>query len=295
MSTPVSILAQARPLTPENFAYVRDLLRTEVAIVLDDGKEYLIETRLAPIAARHNHASVNGLVEILRCGGPSRQALQLEIIDALTTNETLFFRDVHPFEALRTTILPKLIAARASTKRLNVWSAACSTGQEAYSLAMLLTQHFPQLADWDIRILGTDVSSHVLRRARAGVYQQIEVNRGLPAPMLVRFFKQQADGWHVADELKRRTEFRDLNLVRPWAQLPRFDLVCLRNVLIYFSNETRAGILGRLREQLQPDGFLLLGGAESALATNCGFSVLPVGRTSFFQTNGVGPANGTAK
>lgn len=287
MSTPVSVLTNAKPLTAENFAFVCGLLQRESAIVLEPGKEYLIETRLASVAARHHHASVNGLIELLRCGGPARPALQTEIVDALTTNETMFFRDVHPFDALRTEILPRLRASRANEKRLRIWSAASSTGQEAYSLAMMLAVNFPDLGGWDIQIIGTDLCSTVVKRARAGVFQQIEVNRGLPAPMLVKFFRQESDGWHIDSALTRRTEFREMNLSRPWTGLPRFDLVLLRNVLIYFSTETRQDILRRLRDQIAPDGFLLLGGSESALATNSGYSMVSVGRTSFFQ-----PPNG---
>lgn len=295
MTTPVSVLTNAKPLTAENFAFVRDLLLREAAIVLEAGKEYLIETRLAAVAARHHHASVNGLIELLRCGGPARPSLQLEILDAMTTNETMFFRDVHPFDALRAEIFPRLRTARANEKRLRIWSAACSTGQEAYSLAMVLAHHFPDLADWDIQIVGTDLSPSVVRRARNGIFQQIEVNRGLPAPMLVKYFRQQPDGWHVDPVLSRRTEFREINLARLWSHLPRFDLVLLRNVLIYFDTETRQDILRRLRQQLQPDGFLLLGGSESALATSSGYSMCPVGRTTFFQAGTADGANGSAR
>jgi chemotaxis protein methyltransferase CheR len=273
----------AAPLSPANFRFVSELLAREAAIVLEPGKEYLIETRLGPIAARHNHASVNGLVEQIRAESSFAQGVVPAIVDALTTNETLFFRDVHPFETLRKHVLPKLIAARAAERRLTIWSAASSTGQEAYSIAMLIATHFPELRDWRIRIVGTDLSSTVVHKARRGVYSQIEVNRGLPAPYLVKYFTQKAHGWHIADSIKSMVEFREMNLIRPWDFTSRFDLIFMRYVLIYFNTETKRQIMHNALKNLCTDGYFFLGGAESALTVTDLFTPVTHERTTCYQ------------
>lgn len=283
LSSPIPAPATPVPLTNVNFKHVAALLARESAITLEAGKEYLVETRLAPLALRHGLAGVNELVDRLRASEPALTELHLEVVDALTTNETLFFRDIHPWDALRKHVIPKLREARASTRTITVWSAACSTGQEPYSLAMLLAEHFPDLAGWSIRIIGTDISPTVLKRAQSGVFQQLEINRGLPALYLVRHFRQEGRNWILSDAIRRRVEFRTLNLARHWAGLPRCDLVFMRNVMIYFDTETRRSILRQLRHVLTPDGYLLLGTAETAVNLDNAFSAVTFDRATFFQ------------
>lgn len=269
------------PLTATNFGFVRDLVHREAAIVLDPGKEYLVETRLASVATRNRFASVNALVDHLRFTAGAGPGLQHEIVEALTTNETLFFRDLNPFEALRERVIPEFRTANPRGV-LNVWSAACSTGQEAYSIAMLLAEHFP---DVNARLLGTDLSPAVVARARDGIYQQIEVNRGLPARLLVKHFRQTDTGWQISDEIRRRVEFRTMNLIKPWPVLPRAHLIMLRNVMIYFDLETRRRILREVRSVLAPGGYLVLGGAETTLNVDPAFVPVTIGRATFFQLN----------
>jgi len=265
-------------VSSENFCFMRELMQREAAIVVEPGKEYLIETRLAPIATERRFESVNDFIDHLRrcaAGDPIRT----EAISALTTNETYFFRDVAPFQALREVVLPDLIARRGGAP-LHLWSAASSTGQEAYSVAMLFAEHFPEQA---ARILGTDLSPTVVERARAGVYHQLEVNRGLPAKLLLRYFTQERGDWRVSDALRRRVEFREMNLARPWPQLPPVDVLLLRNVMIYFDIATRRQILRQVKTVLRPGGYLVLGGAETTVTLDPDFRPVPVGPAVFFQ------------
>ncbi len=267
------------PLTHENFGFVRDLVHREAAIVLDAGKEYLVETRLAAVATRNRFASVNALVDHLRFSHGGAHGLHHDAVEALTTNEPLFFRDLNPFDALRQHVIPEFKSANPGGT-LTVWSAACSTGQEAYSIAMLLAEHFP---DVNARLFGTDLSPAVVTRARAGLYQQIEVNRGLPAKFLVKYFRQSFAGWQISDDLRKRVEFRTMNLVKPWPVLPRAHVIMLRNVMIYFDLETRRRILREVKSVLAPGGYLVLGGAETTLNVDPAFVPVPLGRATFFR------------
>ena len=230
--------------------------------VLERGKEYLVESRLLPVAKELGHPTIGDLVKHLR--GSPMGPLRGQVIEAMTTNETSFFRDVHPFQALSDTVLPELMRARATERSLNIWCAASSTGQEPYSLAILLREHFPARAGWRVNLLATDLSGEVLARAREGRYSQTEVNRGLPAALLVKYLRQHGTTWELAEDVRRAVEFRELNLARPWPALPRMDLIFLRNVMIYFDAETKKAILGRAARLLRPDGYLLLGSAETA-------------------------------
>lgn len=250
-------------LTPEDFTWLSDFVRKRSAIVLDAGKEYLAETRLSQVVQKEGIDSITSLVRSLR-KGDSRK-LEGAVIEAMTTNETSFFRDLKPFEILRTEVLPALIEARRSTKRLSMWCAAASTGQEPYSVMMLLDQHFPELRDWKVDYLATDLSGDVLAKAEAGIYSQFEVNRGLPAPLLVKYFAGQGGRWQVKPELRARIRFRPMNLIEPWPPMEPLDIVFIRNVLIYFDQPTKSAILGRIRKLLRPDGVLFLGGAESTM------------------------------
>lgn len=272
-------------LTPQAFKYVSDLIRQEAAIVLEPGKEYLVESRLSPVARRAGFASLEAFVADMQRdlrGGPHLR----DVVDALTTNETLWFRDHHPFEALRTVVLPKLIESRASTRRLNIWSAASSTGQEAYSIAMMLREHFPQLASWNVSILGTDLSAAALEQARSGSYSQLEVNRGLPAVFLVKYFKKEEGRWNLKEDLRRMCEFRSLNLAQPWPMLPPMDLIFIRNVLIYFDLQTKTNILRRMRGCLLPHGLLFLGTAETTINLDTEWKPTKVGNTVAFSLGG---------
>jgi chemotaxis protein methyltransferase CheR len=249
-------------MTPDDFTYISRLVKERSGIVLEAGKEYLVDARLTPVARACELASVSALVERLRAGA---DGLAARVVAAMTTNETSFFRDVHPFETLRTAVLPELIKRRSAERRLSVWCAACATGQEPVSFALLVREHFPELTGWRVDLLATDLSPDVLDRARSGVYSLLEVNRGLPATLLVKYFRQQGVNWTLREDVLRTVEFRELNLTRPWPVLPRMDLVFLRNVLIYFDAETKKEILGRVARVLRPDGYLILGGAETTL------------------------------
>jgi chemotaxis protein methyltransferase CheR len=267
-------------MTETDFDFIRRLLHERAAIVLDPGKEYLVEARLLPLIRRENLGSVGDLVQRLR-GSPS-DGLHVEVLEAMTTNETSFFRDGHPFDALRTAILPQILA-RKTERVLNIWSAACACGQEPYSVAMMLREHFPELAGWTVRIIASDLSGEMISRASAGLYNQIEVNRGLPAPLLVKYFRRAGAEWRIADEIRRAVEFRRINLAIPWPALPEMDVILLRNVLIYFDIETRKAVLRRVARLLRPDGFLLMGGAETTMNLDDSFERVAVGRSGFYR------------
>lgn len=249
-----------------DFDYVRALVRERSAIALDDGKEYLAEARLGGLARREGFESLGDLIARARAERVGN--LRERLVEAMTTNESSFFRDIHPFEALRKVLLPELILRRASERTIHIWSAACSSRQEPYSIAMILREHFGvALAGWKVTILATDLSNEMLERARAGVYSQMEVNRGVPAALLVKCFRKRGLEWQVIEEVRAMVEFRRLNLIEEWRDLPTFDIVFLRNALIYFEGATKRQILDRLAGRIAPDGHLFLGGAETTF--NC--------------------------
>ena len=278
----MSISATAPLLASTDIEFLRDLVHRRAAIVLDPGKTSLIESRLAPVARAEGLSSVQELLQRLRTAPDTR--LTGLVVDAMTTNETTFFRDVHPWSALEHHILPDLIERRASQRSLTVWSAACSTGQEPYSLAMLLASKFPSvLADWRVRIVGTDLSPRVLELARHGSYSQLEVNRGLQAAMLVRFFEREGAQWRIREDLRRLVEFREMNLCTAWAGLPTADLILMRNVLIYFDLATKREVLGKVRRVLRDDGYLLLGTAETTVNVDDRFERLSLDRATAYR------------
>lgn len=260
-----------------DFATIRDLVKRHAAIVIEPSHAYRVETRLIPVAHRAGFPDVPSLAARLRHTpfGP----LHAKVVDALTTTETAFFRDLHPFEALRTTVLPDLIRRRSVEKKLSVWCCGSSSGQEPYSIAMLLCEHFAYLRDWTVSLIATDLSEDALDRAREGRFTQLEVNRGLPAPMLVRYFTQDGAEWQIRDEVRRLVEFRAMNLVSPWPPLPPLDVVFLRNVMTYFDLEARREILRRVRGVLQADGTLFLGAAETTLHVDDAFERVAVERS----------------
>ena len=268
-------------LSVPEFNYVRRLVLEQSAIVLEEDKGYLIESRLLPLARREGFASLDLLVRCLQA--EPFHGLHRQAVEALTTNETSFFRDFHPFEALKKFVLPDLIVRRAATREQSIWCAACSSGQEPYSLAMLLSENFPQLASWKVTILGTDLSTDVLARAREGRYSQLEVNRGLPASLLVKYFQKRGYDWHLRDEIRRMVDYQSVNLAGAWPILPPIDLVMMRNVLIYFGTETKKEILAKIRRVLKPDGYLFLGAAETTFNIDDSYERVQLERATCYR------------
>jgi len=259
-------------MTGADFAFIAQFLKDRSGLIITQDKMYLLETRLTAILRDNNLSNLTALVELLRQPGAAK--VKDQVVDAMTTNETSFFRDNHPFEALRKSIIPALIERRAASRSLRIWSAACSTGQEPYSLAMMLKDNFPVLGGWKVEIVATDLSPSVLDRAREGIYSTFEVQRGLPIQMLVRHFDQQEPNWQIKRELRQTVTFRALNLLEDFSALGQFDVVLCRNVLIYFDQPTKTRILGAIARRIVPDGFLLLGGAESVFGLSDAFAGL---------------------
>jgi chemotaxis protein methyltransferase CheR len=248
------------PILTDNYRFLQQHVYTNAGIVLEEGKHYLFESRLTPIVRQLGLGSINELCSVLRRS--QQHEVSRRVVEAMTTNETYFFREPGHYEAIRRLLLPQLRAERRDTQRLRFWSAAASTGQEAYSLAMILLEE--GFASWNLQILGTDYSSPVLERARAAVYQQIEVNRGLPAPLLVKYFERHHVDWRLNDPARRLVRFETIDLRGCLRTLGPFDLVFCRNVLIYFDAETKRRILREIHGTLFRGGWLLLGGAETA-------------------------------
>lgn len=271
----------AAPMDTGDFQYICDLVRERSAIVLEPSKAYLVEARLSPVARNHGLTTLSDLVVAMR--RPASRDLVRQVVEAMTTNETSFFRDIHPFDAIRTSVLPELIQKRSAERALNIWSNACSSGQEVYSIAMILREHFPVLNNWKVRLIATDLSSQILGRAREGLFNQTEVNRGLPLPLLLKYFKKEGLQWRISEEIRRSVEFRELNLVETWPSLPAMDIVFLRNVLIYFSTDTKKAILAKLRRCLRPDGCLFLGAAETTMNLDASFTRAEVGKTICYR------------
>jgi chemotaxis protein methyltransferase CheR len=268
-------------LTAEHFSIVKQLVFNRAKIVLEPGKEYLVESRLAILAQEQGTKSVTDLIEALRFR-PTK-TLEASVVDAMTTNETSWYRDVKPFEALRTHVLPDLINRRKKTRSLVVWSLACSSGQEPYGVAMVMKEHFPELANWRTDIIGADISTSVLEQAKAGRYSQLEMNRGLPAGQLVRYFDREGMHYRIKPEIRQRVAFREMNLAGPWPILPRPDIVFLRNVMIYLDMDTRRAIMSNIAKNLAPDGYLFLGVGESTLNLNTSFRRVDNDRAGCFQ------------
>lgn len=269
------------PVSNPEYDFIRTLVRRCSAIVLEPSKDYLIEARLGPIVRQEGLASIGALSMRLRNEGDG--PLQRKVVEAMTTNETLFFRDQNPFDVLRQQLLPELLAARASKRELRIWSAACSSGQEPYTIAMLLRESFPQLATWTVDIVATDLSPSMLEKARSGAYGKIEVNRGLPVALLGKYFTQNGTDYVLRDDVRRMVTFREMNLAAPWPPLGTFDIVFLRNVLIYFDVDTKKSILSRVLRLLQPDGYLFLGAAETTLNLEPRFERMPLERSGCYR------------
>ena len=251
------------PVSKRDFNYIQELVLERSAIVLEAGKEYLVESRIGQVAKSEGFNTIDQLVEALRKN--SHNGLQSKVIEAITTNETSFFRDIHPFETLKNNVLPELLKSRSSTKKLRIWCAASSSGQEPYSIAMLIREHFAKLLEWKINFIASDISEKMLDRCRSGKFSQLEVNRGLPASFLVKYFEKSGTTWSIKKPFWEMIDFQQINLSRELPYLPKMDIIFLRNVLIYFDIETKKKILKQLRSILQPDGFLFLGGAETTI------------------------------
>lgn len=272
-------------VTPQTFAYLQKLLLRRTGTLLEAGKEYVVETRLHGLASGEGFGSVAALLEGLQTEEESGP-LHGKVAEAMLNGETSFFRDLYPFETLRDTLLPEIIAKRETSRHLNIWSAATASGQEAYSLAMMLLESFPQLASWRVKLIASDVSVAMLSRARSGVFSQIEVNRGLPARLMLKYFDRAGTEWIIQSRVRQMVEFQQLNLAVPWPGLPPMDIILMRNVLLYFSLETRKTILTQVGRVLRPDGYLFLGGGETTLITDKSFESIRAGKAVCYRVRG---------
>jgi chemotaxis protein methyltransferase CheR len=260
-------------MTPSDYDFVRKLLKARSGLVLSAEKHYLVESRLLPLARKHGLADLAGLVAALRT--QHSEQLTVEVVEAMTTNESFFFRDKLPFEHFRDTLMPQMLKARAATRRIRIWCAAAATGQEPYSLAMVLREMNKDLSGWRVELVATDLSNEVLEKARAGIYSQFEVQRGLPVTLLIKHFAQVGEMWQIAPELRAMIQFKQINLLHPFSQLGMFDIVFCRNVLIYFDQDTKTDVLERIAGVIEPDGYLALGGAETVVGLTRAFQPVP--------------------
>jgi chemotaxis protein methyltransferase CheR len=280
----MSTVSAQGSLSPSDFQFLTSLIQNKSAIVLESSKGYLIESRLLPIVSEMGLGSLTELVGRLR--QPAARDDTQRVIEAMTTNETSFFRDLLPFQALQSHIIPELIAKRSKDRQLTIWSNACSSGQEVYSIAMLLLDHFPELKNWKIKLIASDLSSQILQKAKQGLFNQTEVNRGLPMPMLLKYFVREGTVWKIKDEVRNMVEFREINLIESWPPaLNKIDVVFLRNVLIYFSPETKAEILAKVRNVVRDDGYLFLGGVETTMNLNVRFERQAIGKAAVYRPN----------
>jgi chemotaxis protein methyltransferase CheR len=270
-------------LKVEDFGFLREFLHRRSGIVLEAGKEYLAEFRLGALAKREGIESLAQLMARLRAHPNDK--LSQQVVEAMTTNETSFFRDQHPFTALREHVLPRLAARRAAERRLTIWCAASSSGQEPYSIAMVLRELGLHAPRWDIRFVASDLSHEMVERARAGAYTLLEVNRGLPAPLLAKHFRCVDGHYLIADEVRAMVEFTELNLREAWPAWREIDLVFIRNVLIYFDDDVKRQILGRIRRLLSPFGCLFLGASETALTLDGELHMHQLGKASWYQAS----------
>jgi chemotaxis protein methyltransferase CheR len=274
-------------MKPDDFAFFTKYIYDQSGIVLGADKMYLIESRLAPVARKFNLTSIDALVGQLRSARDPN--MQRDIVDAMTTNESFFFRDGKPFDQFKTLVLPQLLANRAAKKSFRIWCAAASTGQEPYTIAMILKEAGHLLAGWRYEIVGTDLSTEALDRAKNGIYTQFEVQRGLPIQLLVKYFKQQGDKWQIAPEIRAMVQYKNYNLLHDFGALGGFDVVFCRNVLIYFDQKTKGSILDRIAKLMPADGLLYLGGAETVLGVTDKFQPM-AGQRGIYQLTSAKPS-----
>ena len=275
-------------MTPLDYEYLRKLLKERSGLDLSADKQYLVESRLVPLARRSNLAGIPELVAKMRSGA---EPLVAEVVEAMTTNETFFFRDKVPFDHLKDAVLPALVQARAARRSLRIWCAAASTGQEPYSIAMCLKEAGSMLSGWRTEIIATDLSLGVLEKARAGVFSQFEVQRGLPIQMLVKHFTQNGELWQLNADIRSMVQYRQLNLLQDFGHLGTFDIIFCRNVLIYFDQTTKASIFDRMSRMIEPDGVLALGAAESVVGITNAFKPFP-DRRGLYCSNATPAARG---
>jgi chemotaxis protein methyltransferase CheR len=268
-------------VTPLDYEYLRRLLKERSGLDLSSDKQYLVESRLLPLARRAGLGGITELVQRMKSGA---EQLTSDVVEAMTTNETFFFRDKIPFDHLSDSILPELARSRAARRSIRVWSAACSTGQEPYSIAMCLREFGPALSGWRHEIVGTDLSHEVLEKSKAGLYSQFEVQRGLPIQLLVKYFTQLGEFWQLSADIRGMVQHRQLNLLQDFSHLGKFDVIFCRNVLIYFDQETKTSIFERMARMLEPDGYLMLGAAESVVGITDAFRPCP-DRRGLYQLN----------
>ena len=268
-------------VSPPQFSYLRGLLKKKTGVIIDDSKQYLVVARLLPIVRQRKLPSLDTLIDRIQTANGS--SLENDVLNAMMTHETSFFRDKTPFETLKS-IIPDFVKKRAATKQLTIWSAACSTGQEPYSIAILLNEHFPDLlASWKVRIVSTDISNAVLDRGREGVYSELEIVRGLPRPLLNKYFHPFQSNWSITQSCRQLVEFRQLNLTDAWPIMMPYDIVFLRNVLLYFDTKTRGEVLEKMARVIRPDGALFLGGAETMLGLNTGYERFTGNGCSYYK------------
>ncbi|MGC1359086.1 MAG: protein-glutamate O-methyltransferase CheR [Xanthobacteraceae bacterium] len=263
-------------MTPADFDFVRGLLKRRSGLMLSADKQYLLESRLLPVARKAGFDSLSGLIGALKAD--KTELLATAVVEAMTTNESFFFRDKVPFDNLRTTALPALQAARRHSRALRIWCAAAASGQEPYSLAMALSEMDGRFAGWQIEVIATDISNPILEKARQGLYSQFEVQRGLPIQLLIKYFSQDGEMWQITPEIRAMVKYRQFNLLSDFSDLGTFDLIFCRNVLIYFDQETKVNVLDRLAEVIAGDGYLVLGAAETVVGLTDSFKVCPQSR-----------------
>jgi chemotaxis protein methyltransferase CheR len=259
-------------VTPSDYEYLRKLLKERSGLDLSADKQYLVESRLVPLARKSGLPGIPELAQKMKSGA---DALTAEVVEAMTTNETFFFRDKIPFDHLKETVIPALVQARAARRSLRIWCAASSTGQEPYSIAMCLKEAGHLLAGWRTEIVATDLSLGVLEKSKAGVFSQFEVQRGLPIQLLVKYFTQDGEFWQLDAEIRGMVQHRQLNLLQDFSHLGMFDIIFCRNVLIYFDQPTKANIFERLARMLEPDGVMALGAAETVVGITNAFKPYP--------------------
>ena len=274
-------------MTPFDYEYLRKFLKDNSGLDLSADKHYLIESRLLPVARKVGVPGIAELVQKLKASSPS---IASQVIEAMTTNETFFFRDKAPFDHFRDTVMPEILRARAGRRSVRIWCAAGSTGQEPYSLAMCLKEMGAALAGWRVEILATDLSLEVMEKSKAGLYSQFEVQRGLPIQMLVKYFKQVGEFWQISPEIRAMVQHRQVNLLRDFSQLGIFDVIFCRNVLIYFDQDTKIDIFRRLAKSTESDGFLALGAAETVVGLTDVFKPHPE-RRGIYRPGGFNPAS----
>lgn len=271
----------ATSISQHDFDYIRHLVRDRAAIVLEPGKEYLVESRMLTLLNKEKLTDIKDLVVKMKAN--SFNGLHDKVVDALTTNETSFFRDIHPFETLKKMILPEMIEKRMARRELNIWCGASSSGQEPFTIALLLRDHFPELRSWTINFMASDISVEMLDRCKRGAFSQLEVNRGLPAPMLIKYFERQGMEWIIKPEIRSMIEFKQINLSNPFPPMNKMDIIFLRNVLIYFDVEMKKEIMSQLRKNMNDDGYLFLGAAESTLNLDTAFERVPAKQSGAYR------------